>query len=569
MANKKFSEFTLKTDSANVDFVVGYDGTDNVRIAPSNLSSGGASDLNGLSDVVVNNTDENAYFINIPASRSGDLGNLGIGKDSLNSLTSGDYNTAIGDSTLNNLTTSEGATAIGFNAGAASGTNLMAGTTLIGRNAGFGRSGYRNVAIGDSPMGFGSGKTGVNKNTAIGYHALYRIDTNGVDNIAIGHEASQFLTTADGNIAIGDNAARSSTTDYHISIGYQAGYSQTSGLRNTNLGYKAGYTHTSNSNITNLGYESGILNTGAGTTNVGSQAGYGLTGGNNTTLGYRAGYKDGLSQSGSYNVYVGSLCAYNSSGSASNNTAIGGRAMEGVSTGSDNTCIGRSSGASITSGGGNTLVGYLAGEDLVSGVNNVAIGQEALKSETNHGRNVAVGYGVLQTQNAGVHAYNVGIGYGAGGSVNTGKQNTFLGGKTGETLTTGDNNTIIGYNSSPSAVDVDNEFTLGNSSITALRCAVTSITSLSDERDKSEIKDLEYGLNFIDALQPREFVWNNRPETTKEIDEDGNETEVEFYSANKGKKDFGFIAQEVQALDNDTLRLVYDENPQKLELSYA
>jgi len=31
MANKKFSEFTLKTDSANVDFVVGYDGSDNVR----------------------------------------------------------------------------------------------------------------------------------------------------------------------------------------------------------------------------------------------------------------------------------------------------------------------------------------------------------------------------------------------------------------------------------------------------------------------------------------------------------------------------------------------------------
>ena len=38
MANKKFSEFTLKTDPANVDFVVGYDGTDNVRIDPSNLA---------------------------------------------------------------------------------------------------------------------------------------------------------------------------------------------------------------------------------------------------------------------------------------------------------------------------------------------------------------------------------------------------------------------------------------------------------------------------------------------------------------------------------------------------
>ena len=102
-----------------------------------------------------------------------------------------------------------------------------------------------------------------------------------------------------------------------------------------------------------------------------------------------------------------------------------------------------------------------------------------------------------------------------------------------------------------------------------MRCAVTSITSLSDERDKSEIKDISYGLDFIDSLQPREFVWDNRIETTSEIDEDGNKIEVEFYSANKGKKDFGFIAQEVQSVDDDTLRLVYDENPDKLELSYG
>jgi hypothetical protein len=47
---------------------------------------------------------------------------------------------------------------------------------------------------------------------------------------------SQFLTTATQNIAIGDNAARSSTSNGHISIGYQAGYSNTSGSANTNLG---------------------------------------------------------------------------------------------------------------------------------------------------------------------------------------------------------------------------------------------------------------------------------------------------------------------------------------------
>ena len=53
----------------------------------------------------------------------------------------------------------------------------------------------------------------------------------------------------------------------------------------------------------------------------------------------------------------------------------------------------------------------------------------------------------------------------------------------------------------------------------------------------------------------------NRPE----INQDGEE----YYSSNKGKKDFGFIAQEVKELDNDTLRLVYDNNPDKLELSYG
>tara|TARA_Y100001937_G_scaffold122985_1_gene185092 strand:+ start:1701 stop:2249 length:549 start_codon:yes stop_codon:yes gene_type:complete len=43
MANKKFSDFTLKTNSSDVDFLVGYDGSDNVRIAPSNISGGGTN----------------------------------------------------------------------------------------------------------------------------------------------------------------------------------------------------------------------------------------------------------------------------------------------------------------------------------------------------------------------------------------------------------------------------------------------------------------------------------------------------------------------------------------------
>jgi hypothetical protein len=42
MANLKFSQFQEQTDPANVQFVVGYNGTDNVRIDPANLGGGGS-----------------------------------------------------------------------------------------------------------------------------------------------------------------------------------------------------------------------------------------------------------------------------------------------------------------------------------------------------------------------------------------------------------------------------------------------------------------------------------------------------------------------------------------------
>ena len=37
MANKKFSEFTTQTDTANVQFVVGFNGSDNVNNLHSQL----------------------------------------------------------------------------------------------------------------------------------------------------------------------------------------------------------------------------------------------------------------------------------------------------------------------------------------------------------------------------------------------------------------------------------------------------------------------------------------------------------------------------------------------------
>ena len=89
MANIKFSSFTTETNPANVDFLVGYEGTTMKKIDPANVSGGGgASSLNGLSDVLIDGT--SAYFINIPSGLSGNpAGNLVIGNSAGNSLTTG------------------------------------------------------------------------------------------------------------------------------------------------------------------------------------------------------------------------------------------------------------------------------------------------------------------------------------------------------------------------------------------------------------------------------------------------------------------------------------------------
>ena len=102
---------------------------------------------------------------------------------------------------------------------------------------------------------------------------------------------------------------------------------------------------------------------------------------------------------------------------------------------------------------------------------------------------------------------------------------------------------------------VDNEITLGISNIATLRCQVTTITALSDERDKTDITDLDAGLDFINCLRPVDFTWNMR---------DGGKV---------GIPDVGFIAQELQQaqITNNKVipQLVMDENPDKLEAGYG
>ena len=114
----------------------------------------------------------------------------------------------------------------------------------------------------------------------------------------------------------------------------------------------------------------------------------------------------------------------------------------------------------------------------------------------------------------------------------------------------------MGYAATPSGATVSNQFTLGNSAVSSLRCQVQTISSLSDARDKTDIVNSPYGLDFIDTLKPRQFKWESR------------EGGVAF----EGETKLGFIAQELlEAADgnNDVLDLVYEENPDKLEAKYG
>ena len=185
-----------------------------------------------------------------------------------------------------------------------------------------------------------------------------------------------------------------------------------------------------------------------------------------------------------------------------------------------------------TTGTDNTGMGYGAMQ-VTSGLRNTAIGTRCMQGAATGNNNAALGYIAL-------------------GSVTSGAQNVGVGNDAGNDITTGSYNNCLGYNAQPPAVDSTHTTTLGNDGVANLRCNDTSISSLSDERDKTNIVNIPLGLDFLNTVRPVAFDWDRRDGTFE------------------GKKDFGFIAQELKTAANatdyaDHMRLVHDDNPDKLE----
>lgn len=199
--------------------------------------------------------------------------------------------------------------------------------------------------------------------------------------------------------------------------------------------------------------------------------------------------------------------------------------------------IGNLAGAADLSTGGNTFIGHSAGTSNINGYANTFIGTGSGSQSINGSTNTFIGLGA--------------------GQQNQQDGNTFIGWNAGSNSVSGVNSTCIGANSQPSVSNPYSEFTLGNPFVVTLRCAATTITAVSDGRDKKEIEELTVGLDFVNALKPVKFVWNDR-----------------HFEEKRNINDIGFIAQDLKEAQDesgiaDSLKLVYESNPEKLEASYG
>ena len=400
-------------------------------------------------------------------------------------------------------------------------------------------------------IGYQAGYEGstANGNIGIGYQALKGVNSSvsGATNVAVGYMAGSDITQGAGNVHMGYKAGKEANgADYTVFIGYEADEGSASSDYAVAIGYQAKATA---SNVS-IGREAGSsASVGGSSTLIGYKAGYNLTGSQSTFVGTAAGRGLNATLTGDHNVGVGYKALYEGT-SGTENTAVGTESLEKISTGSGNVAVGYFAGDAITTADSGVFIGANSGAITATLNNAIAIGKNAEAGSSS----ISIGLNAqLSASTSNPPANTITIGGSAGSSLNGADDCTFIGSHAAQGLAFGgSNNTCIGHDAVPSSTTVSNEITLGDSNIATLRCQVTSITALSDERDKTDIEDLDLGLKFVNAMKPRKFTWNRR---------DGKWS---------GKKEVGFIAQELHEVEldfssADRTRLVSHEDPSRLE----
>lgn len=194
----------------------------------------------------------------------------------------------------------------------------------------------------------------------------------GSQNVGIGDDTVQSITTGYRNVGVGWKALMKTTVGYHnTAVGTSALSENTSGTYNTALGIGSLLYNISGEQNTGLGADTLFSNTnGYFNVAVGRNAMfYNLDGSYNVAVGANSLFTN----NGSYNVAVGNsvlvsntIGIYNvgvgpdaliANASGERNVAVGRNALGGNTTGNANTAIGDNTGIGITTGTGNTILG--------------------------------------------------------------------------------------------------------------------------------------------------------------------------------------------------------------------
>ena len=433
----------------------------------------------------------------------------------------------------------------------------MAGTRNIGIGGNAGRgitSGYSNIAIGrNSGQGLGTGFS----NIALGSAALAGVAPIGLTGdievfwpsptsrtVAIGESVLQMYQGRDAQTAIGGGAARNTKTAEKVTV---IGASALENLERTSApnGGDVLWTGTESGNYTQSGSNITLTFGNIRGAKVGYWVGIRLTSGEAKTVQGDVVPAEVVEVTES-SIKVRSPKELNASGVAELKYVY-------------------SSSSSATKNEELTVIGTNALKSAVSGAYTTVIGADAMVSSNNPQKTVAIGASALRN---GTHLSSVAVGYWCAPTISS-EQSVFIGDSAGYRNVQGTvlggkitNSIAIGCNA---RINGDNEIQIGSTGQTLY--APTNVNIRSDGRDKTDIKPLEKGLEFVLKLKPVTGYYDRRDayvdELFVDLPEEERAVKVREWWANPTKDGshkedrlkHWFIAQDIAALEAEYGRL--------------
>ena len=436
-------------------------------------SGGGATNLDDLTDAV---STSNVLFVGIGAGASSSgSSNTGVGYNALYRA-AGAYNLGVGPSALYSNGNASGSANIAFGYFSqynnyTGSDNISAGMYSLYMN----KTGSRNLALGTGALYNNLVSNGI----ALGDSAA-NSNTTGPSNIAIGRYTLYYNATGGRNTMIGDHAGYGSNSynfSNGVALGYNAGYSLTTGSSNILLGFQAGDAITSGKKNIVIGYDIDAPSSSSdGQLTIGNLIfGNGMTASTGTTV---ASGKVGIRKSQpAYTLDVNGT-------TFSKTFNINGNTLMIPSLGQGSLLFARSAGnikelakgsnhyvlkvngnalaweaASAGGGGGATNIDGLS--DAIANTYSVFLGNGAGLNNASSAYNVVVGANAYSTANSG--GYNVALGNMAMSNRASGSYNIAIGGgaMTSNGYASGNSNIAVGYYSQANNYNGNDNFSAG------------------------------------------------------------------------------------------------------------